>query len=110
MLVYTGPPNTNCADRAPPAIMRKAAIFADAIAMLAELDIDSSPNGELLLDEDFLRTQGLTDEDFVQYRCDPESEPPRMMPKDLPDLRVAEEDEAVIPSSAFKNPDGSSKL
>jgi citronellol/citronellal dehydrogenase len=64
-----------------PAMWRKADIIADA-----SLAIVSKPPGTLtgqaLLDEEFLRGEGVTD--FVQYRCDPNSEPPRIMARDLP--------------------------
>ena len=52
-------------------------------------------NGCTLLDEDMLRERGVSD--FRSYRCDPEHEPPRMMPRHLPCLRVAEEDESAQP-------------
>lgn len=81
--------------RVPRAVMRSPHIFADACVRLSELDPASAPRGEALLDEDFLRTQGWSDADFVQYRCDPELEPPRMMPAVLPDLTVAEEEEQL---------------
>jgi citronellol/citronellal dehydrogenase len=32
--------------------------------------------GRALIDEDFLRDEGVTD--FERYRCDPSSEPPRI--------------------------------
>ena len=48
-------------------------------------------NGELELDEDFLRTTGVTD--FSKYSLIPGSEPRRIMPKELPDLKVAEQDD-----------------
>jgi citronellol/citronellal dehydrogenase len=64
-----------------PALWRKADIIADA-----SLAIVSKPPGQLsgqaLLDEDFLRQEGVTD--FVKYRCDPDSEPPRLLAADLP--------------------------
>jgi citronellol/citronellal dehydrogenase len=66
-----------------PAMWRKAEIVADA-----SLAVVTTPPGQLtgqaLLDEDFLRAQGVTD--FVQYRCDPSSEPPRVMARDLPQV------------------------
>jgi citronellol/citronellal dehydrogenase len=66
-----------------PAVWRKADIIADA-----SLAIVAKPPGQLtgqaLLDEDFLRTEGVTD--FVKYRCDPEHEPPRLMARDLPQV------------------------
>ena len=47
-------------------------------------------NGACLIDEDYLRSEGVTD--FRRYRCDPDNEPPRMMPRQFPDLTVAEEE------------------
>lgn len=82
----------------PPAAMRNASIFSDAVRELISLEPHEAPNGETLIDEDFLRTRGWSDDDMVQYRCDPDAEPPRMMPAQLPSLRVAEEDDAALPS------------
>jgi hypothetical protein len=48
-------------------------------------------NGELLLDEDFLRIKGVTD--FSKYALVPGSTPRRIMPTKLPDLTVAEQDD-----------------
>jgi hypothetical protein len=45
----------------------------------------------LLLDEDFLRTRGVTD--FSKYALVPGSMPRRIMPATLPDLTVAEQDD-----------------
>ncbi|KAJ8302768.1 hypothetical protein KUTeg_019164 [Tegillarca granosa] len=47
-------------------------------------------NGQALIDEDYLRTKGVTD--FSKYNCVPDSEPPRIMPKKFPSLLVEEED------------------
>ena len=51
-------------------------------------------NGKALIDEDLLRDRGVTD--FSKYRCDPTTEPPRMMPKKFPVLTVEEEDKNVF--------------
>ncbi len=48
-------------------------------------------NGELLLDEDFLRTKGVSD--FSKYALVPGSTPRRIMPAKLPDLTVEEQDD-----------------
>ncbi|PON29660.1 oxidoreductase [Trichoderma gamsii] len=69
--------------------LRKPTIFSDAI-----LAILRSPaarvNGELVLDEDFLREHaGVTD--FSKYSVIPGSSPRRIMPAKLPDLTVAEQ-------------------
>ena len=49
-------------------------------------------NGKALIDEDYLRSEGVTD--FTKYRADPDKEPPRMMPSQFPSLLVPEEDES----------------
>ncbi|KAJ0321099.1 hypothetical protein COL5a_009428 [Colletotrichum fioriniae] len=71
--------------------LRKPTIFSDAI-----LEILRAPaakvNGELVLDEDFLRDHaGVTD--FSKYSVVPGAEPRRIMPAELPDLRVKEQDD-----------------
>eukprot|EP00386_Alphamonas_edax_P000675 GDKI01002103.1.p1 GENE.GDKI01002103.1~~GDKI01002103.1.p1 ORF type:complete len:314 (-),score=52.06 GDKI01002103.1:31-972(-) len=74
-----------------PALLRTSHVTADAVvcALYAQRE---SVNGKCLIDEDFLRSEmGYTDNDFIKYRLDPSTEPPRMMPKHFPDLRVAEE-------------------
>lgn len=55
---------------------RKAQILADCVAGL----VGGDTSGEMLYDEDYLRRfQGFTDEDLVQYRCDPRYEPPKVL-------------------------------
>jgi hypothetical protein len=48
-------------------------------------------NGNLELDEDFLRAKGVTD--FSKYNLVAGSSPRRIMPAVLPDLSVAEQDD-----------------
>lgn len=49
-------------------------------------------NGQLELDEDFLRNQaGITD--FSKYSVVPGATPRRIMPAELPDLTVKEQDD-----------------
>ncbi|TQS33868.1 hypothetical protein Golomagni_05773 [Golovinomyces magnicellulatus] len=71
--------------------LRKPTIFSDAILAI----IKASPatvNGELFLDEDFLRDHcGVTD--FSKYNVVPGVVPRRIMPAKLPDLTVAEQDD-----------------
>ncbi|KAF4969781.1 hypothetical protein FSARC_3058 [Fusarium sarcochroum] len=69
--------------------LRKATIFSDAI--LAILNAPPSiVNGELLLDEDFLREHaGVAD--FSKYNVVSGTTPRRIMPQTLPDLTVAEQ-------------------
>lgn len=52
-------------------------------------------NGQALIDEDLLRSIGVTD--FSKYRCDTAHEPERMMPRKFPSLLVEEENEVVFP-------------
>merc|ERR1711998_71633 len=56
---------------------RKATILADCV-----MSIVSEPDtftGNMLIDDTYLRTKGLQDEDFVQSRCDPAPAPPRSL-------------------------------
>lgn len=58
-----------------PAQWRKADILADATVKIFEKE-PRSFTGQALIDEDFLRQEGVTD--FAPYRCDPASEPPKL--------------------------------
>jgi citronellol/citronellal dehydrogenase len=58
-----------------PALWRKPEILADAMVAIFDKPPQSF-TGHALIDEDFLRGEGVTD--FAQYRCDPEHEPPRV--------------------------------
>ena len=43
-------------------------------------DTDDTYTGRMLIDDVYLRErQGFTDKDFVQYRCDPDVEPARLL-------------------------------
>ena len=71
-------------------LLRKPKIFADAVVGLAKDNKISKLNGDAIIDEDYLRSRwGVSD--FTQYRADPKFEPPRMMPKNFPSLKVEEE-------------------
>lgn len=71
--------------------LRRPAIFSDAV--LAILSAPASVvNGQLLLDEDFLREHGGVS-DFSKYSVVPGSRPRRIMPVELPDLTVKEQDD-----------------
>lgn len=61
---------------------RSPEIMADATLALVTR-APGALTGQALLDEDFLRSEGV--EDFARYRCDPDHEPPRLMPQDFPD-------------------------
>ncbi len=69
--------------------LRKATIFSDAILEMLRAPA-AVVNGELELDEDFLRRHvGVTD--FSKYSVVPGSLPRRIMPAEFPDLRVKEQ-------------------
>lgn len=58
-------------------------------------------NGLLALDEDFLRDYcGVTD--FSKYSVIPGSNPRRMMPKEMPVLEVAEQDDEGVRMDSSK--------
>lgn len=71
--------------------LRKPTIFSDAIHAILTAPA-SVVNGQLVLDEDFLREhRGVTD--FSAYAVVPSSRPRRIMPASLPDLTVEEQDD-----------------
>ncbi|KAG9205761.1 hypothetical protein G6514_007368 [Epicoccum nigrum] len=72
--------------------LRKPTIFSDAILEMLKSET-KEVNGVLELDEDFLRSKGYQDEDFEKYNLVPGAKPRRIMPKELPDLKVAEQDD-----------------
>ncbi|KAK4158013.1 hypothetical protein C8A00DRAFT_29086 [Chaetomidium leptoderma] len=80
--------------------LRKPAIFADAV--LAMLKAPASVvNGLLELDEDFLRKHaGVTD--FSKYAVIPGTAPRRIMPAELPDLTVKEQDDEGMRTDSSK--------
>lgn len=58
-----------------PSMWRKADILTDCVLRLAQKE-PSALTGQALLDEDFLRAEGVTD--FDTYACVPGSSPPRL--------------------------------
>ncbi|KAI0128871.1 short chain dehydrogenase [Xylariales sp. AK1849] len=71
--------------------LRKATIFSDAVLAMLNTPAETV-NGRLELDEDFLRSDaGVMD--FGQYAVIPGSTPRRIMPAQLPDLTVKEQDD-----------------
>jgi citronellol/citronellal dehydrogenase len=58
-----------------PALWRKPDILADCTLRIFAKE-PKGFTGQALIDEDFLRSEGVTD--FVPYRCDPASEPPKL--------------------------------
>lgn len=83
--------------------LRKATIFSDAILAMLKAPA-SSVNGRLELDEDYLRSdEGITD--FSHYSIVLGASPRRIMPAQLPDLSVKEqEDEGKRMNSAADKP------
>jgi len=74
-------------------------IFSDAILeMLRTPAIEIS--GRLELDEDFLRSRGVRD--FAKYSLIPGTNPRRIMPAQLPDLTVPEEDDEGVRMDSTK--------
>lgn len=62
--------------------LRKATIWADTILKILDDDAKEEIEGRALIDDDYLRERwGFKDEDFVQYRLDPNVEPKRAVPK-----------------------------
>ncbi|KAI2637421.1 hypothetical protein GGS21DRAFT_511476 [Xylaria nigripes] len=71
--------------------LRKATIFSDSILGMLRAPA-SKVNGRLELDEDYLRTDyGVTD--FSKYSVVPGSNPRRIMPAQLPNLTVKEQED-----------------
>lgn len=71
--------------------LRKPSIFSDAILAILKAT-PADVNGRCLLDEDFLREhEGVTD--FNKYALVSGSTPRRIMPAELPDLSVKEQDD-----------------
>lgn len=90
--------------------LRKPDIFADAIWAILEAPAEKV-NGELLLDEDFLR-DGCGVTDFDKYSVVQGSRPRRIMPRKLPDLTVEEQDDEGVryDSAAARRKAAGSKL
>eukprot|EP00003_Mantamonas_plastica_P024946 TRINITY_DN4775_c0_g1_i2.p1 TRINITY_DN4775_c0_g1~~TRINITY_DN4775_c0_g1_i2.p1 ORF type:complete len:207 (+),score=76.18 TRINITY_DN4775_c0_g1_i2:210-830(+) len=61
---------------------RKADIMSDSVLGIIQEDPNEF-SGHALIDEDYLRTKGVTD--FKKYRYDPEFEPPRLTTAVIPE-------------------------
>lgn len=70
--------------------LRTASIFSDAILAMIRAPV-AEVNGQLELDEDFLRKKGVTD--FGKYSVVSGATPRRIMPAKFPDLTVKEQDD-----------------
>ncbi|EAQ89115.1 hypothetical protein CHGG_05734 [Chaetomium globosum CBS 148.51] len=80
--------------------LRKATIFSDAVLAMIKAPA-SVMNGQLELDEDFLRKQaGVTD--FSKYAVVPGTSPRRIVPAELPDLTVKEQEDEGMRTDSSK--------
>ncbi len=80
--------------------LRKPTIFSDAILAMIKAP-GPVVNGQLALDEDFLRRHaGVTD--FSEYSVVPGTSPRRIMPAELPDLTVKEQDDEGMRTDSSK--------
>ncbi|CAO2657200.1 Nn.00g033260.m01.CDS01 [Neocucurbitaria sp. VM-36] len=70
--------------------LRHASIFSDAILAMIRAPVEEV-NGQLELDEDFLRKKGIRC--FGKYSVVPGTSPRRIMPAEFPDLRVREQED-----------------
>ncbi|KAK4241719.1 hypothetical protein C8A03DRAFT_40940 [Achaetomium macrosporum] len=80
--------------------LRKPSILSDAVLAMLRAP-PSVVNGQLELDEDFLRKHaGVTD--FSKYSVVPGASPRRIMPAELPDLTVKEQDDEGMMADSSK--------
>jgi len=70
--------------------LRHATIFSDAVIQMIKAPV-AEVNGCLELDEDFLRKRGVGE--FGKYSVVPGAVPRRIMPVEMPDLRVREQED-----------------
>lgn len=75
-------------------------VFSDAVIGILNSPAETV-NGMLALDEDFLR-QYCGVSDFSKYSVIPGSNPRRIMPKKLPVLEVAEQDDEGVRMDSTK--------
>lgn len=87
-------------------MMRDPRIFGDAVLEIAKSSKEAI-HGKLLIDQDFLEGRGYSD--FSKYNLG-DKDPPRMMPRVFPDLRVKEHHEVGFSVSSVRREVGTSKL
>ncbi|GAB1320668.1 hypothetical protein MFIFM68171_10878 [Madurella fahalii] len=80
--------------------LRKPTIFSDAIVTMLKAPA-SVVNGQLELDEDFLRKHARVT-DFSKYAVVQGASPRRIMPAELPDLTVEEQDDEGMRADSSK--------
>ena len=87
---------------------RKATIIADAtVAICCE---GGDFTGHMLIDDEYLLSRGVTQDELKVYRYDPDVEPPRLLAEEAavdPDARSAFKRGTV---RDLQNPDGAAKL
>jgi hypothetical protein len=92
-------------------MLRDPRIFGEAVLEIVKSSKEAV-HGKLLVDEDFLRERGYTD--FSRFNLGVEGsdgrDPPRMMPRVFPDLRVSEHDQVGFSVSSVRTIGGKSKL
>lgn len=71
-------------------LLRKATIMGDACDEIIKMNRNEM-NGQCFIDQDILMKLGYID--FSSYQCVSGYEPPRMMPKEFPNLSVKEQDD-----------------
>ncbi|RAQ69943.1 hypothetical protein AFCA_001219 [Aspergillus flavus] len=91
---------TTSKDPSRKADLRKPTVFSDAVIGILNSPAETV-NGMLALDEDFLR-QYCGVSDFSKYSVIPGSNPRRIMPKKLPVLEVAEQDDEGVRMDSTK--------
>ena len=67
-----------------PSLWRKATILADSVVSICEEGDDFT--GQMLIDDVYLRSKGYTDDDLIQYRMDPNIDPPRILADGATDI------------------------
>ena len=68
---------------------RKASILADCVVSIASEP--ESFTGNMLIDDTYLRSKGMSEEELREYNCDPDAEPPRILAMDGQETWVGED-------------------
>lgn len=76
---------------------RKAAIIADATVAIC---CDPNCNNQMLIDDTYLLSRGLTENDLVRYRYNPDVEPPRLLA--MVEMEGMSDEEAIEAGRAFR--------
>jgi len=88
-----------------PSMWRKATIIADAtVAICCEEGGDFT--GQMLIDDEYLKSRGVTDEELKVYRYDPDVEPPRLLADEAAQALAGPDTFKRGTVRALKNPEG----